>query len=667
MRQFGSKVRRWPGALRDLATVLLVRLVDLPHNTKQAMLLLLDLVFVPLALFVAVSLRLGTTNITPGPREFLLCALTVMATAIIFLRLGLYRAIVRFMGHDAIVAIVKGVTLSAMMLALFDFLTRASVPRSVPMIYWSLLLVCVGGSRLMLRSWYRWRRQHDACRVAIYGAGSAGRQLFTALLHGERFLPVLFIDDNPALQGRVINGVPVVGLEQLARRRASLGIREVFLAMASIGAGRRREITEAISELELSVRTIPRLEDLVSGRARIGEVQEVTLEDLLGRDPVPPRPDLLAVCIAGKRVLVTGAGGSIGAELCRQILAADPEELLLLDSSEFALYAIERELLRRAEQRSSRTRIVALLGSVRDEALVRRILDTFRVQTVYHAAAYKHVPLVEQNVVEGVRNNVFGTLVVARAAAAAGVGSFVLVSTDKAVRPTSIMGASKRIAEMIMQAFAAGGAATTRYVIVRFGNVIGSSGSVVPLFREQIAAGGPVTVTHPDAERYFMTIPEAAQLVLQASAMGSGGDVFVLDMGTRVRVHDLARRMIHLAGKRVRDAAHPDGDVEIAFIGLRPGEKLREELLAEGTVHATGHPMILRALELSPPWEELEVLLGEIEAACVQHDGERVRALLARVVHGLDAGYACTDALAGRQREREARQRTQAQVAGPLH
>ena len=647
-------------------TLLYERFVVLPHNVKQALLLLVDLVSIPVALFIATTLRYGTLQVEIGSSELLVCAATVLVSAVVFLRLGLYRAIVRFMGHEAIVAIVKGVTISALLLALFLLLTRTEVPRSLPMIYWCLMLICVGGSRLLLRSWYRHRRQRSARRIAIDGAGSAGRQLLTALLHGEQFDPVLFIDDNPALRGRVINDVPVIGLDQLPGQIRHYGIAEIFLAMASIGADRRREITQALTELAVHVRTIPRFEDLVRGRADISEVQEITLEDLLGREPVPPRPDLLAVCIAGKRVMVTGAGGSIGSELCRQILAESPAELLLVDASEFALYNIERELLEVAAREGLATRIVALLGSVQDHARMRLLLEGFQVQTVYHAAAYKHVPLVEHNVIEGVRNNVMGTLTVARAAAEAKVRTFVLVSTDKAVRPTNVMGASKRVAEMVMQSLAAANAGGTRYVIVRFGNVIGSSGSVVPLFQEQIAAGGPVTVTHAEAERYFMTIPEAAQLVLQASAMGSGGDVFVLDMGARVRIHDLARRMIHLAGKEVRDEANPGGDIEIRITGLRPGEKLREELLSEGSVGATGHPMILRAVEECLPWVELERVLEELREACVDYDCNRVRDIFARVVRGFDDRYPCADALGERLNERAAGQRPRLKMLAPV-
>jgi len=648
---------------REFLVTLGNRFVELPRNVKQVLLLLLDLVFIPVALFASMWLRLGTPESAIDPRELLVTAVTVLVSAVVFLRLGLYRAIIRFMGDQAVVAIVKGVTLSALTLALAIFAAQLSVPRSLPVIYGCLLLTLVGGSRFALRSWYRRARTRDSRRIAIYGAGSAGRQLLTALQQGDEFLPVLFIDDNPALQGRVINDVPVLSLDELRTVVARHEIEEVFLAIPSIGAQRRREITRALTDLAVHLRTIPRLEDLVRGRATISEVQEVTLEDLLGREPVPPRPDLLAVCISRKRVMVTGAGGSIGSELCRQILAEGPESLLLLDSSEFALYGIERELRDQAALSGYRGRIVPLLGSVQDQSRMRLLLESFEVETLYHAAAYKHVPLVEQNVVEGVRNNVLGTLALARAASAARVRNFVLISTDKAVRPTNVMGACKRVCEMIMQSMAGEGG--TCFSIVRFGNVIGSSGSAVPLFREQIAAGGPVTVTHPDAQRYFMTIPEAAQLVLQASAIGSGGDVFVLDMGEPVRILDLARRMVHLAGKEVRDDSNPGGDIEIRITGLRPGEKLSEELLSDGSVGATGHPMILRAVESCPSRAELDRALDELQAACETQDCQRAREVFARVVPGFDAGYACVDEVAARLRERNGSVRPRLRVLPP--
>ena len=649
MNRIFAKLRQQSLAVGAFIALLYGRLLELPSNIKEAVLLALDLVAIPLALTAGMVLRYGHFGFAIGQREILAGLLTVLISAIIFLRLGLYRAVVRFMGHEAIIAIVKGVTLSALTLSLMMLLSQAHTPRSLPVLYWFLMMVCVGGSRLALRSWYRHHMRRNLPRVAIYGAGSAGRQLLTALQCGEQCDPVLFIDDNPGLHGKVINDVPVISSRELPVQLKCHAVTEVFLAMASLSNSRRREIINSLSEYAVQVRSIPSFEDLVRGRAAISEVQEISLEDLLGRVPVPPRPELVARCIAGKTVMITGAGGSIGAELCRQILAESPRQLLLVDCSEYALYSIDRELQELAVRRGFHARIVPLLGSVQDYVRMRMIIDNFAVETVYHAAAYKHVPIVEHNVVEGVRNNVLGTVNVARAAAECSVSTFVLVSTDKAVRPSNIMGASKRVSEMVMQAMAAAGG-RTRFVIVRFGNVIGSSGSAIPLFTRQINTGGPVTVTHADAERYFMTIPEAAQLVLQASAMGSGGDVFVLDMGEPIRIVELARRMIHLAGMEVRDEQNPQGDIEIQMIGLRPGEKMREELLMCDDVGATGHPMILRALEEFLPWAELKPVIEQLEAACVAYDCSRIREIFSATVRGFDNRYGCSDPMAERVR-----------------
>ena len=650
MNRFFRSVHRQFQAAGEFIAVLYDRLLDLPSNIKEAALLALDLVAIPLALATGMALRYGQFNFVIGQREILASLLTVLISAIIFLRLGLYRAVVRFMGHEAIIAIFKGVTFSALTLSLIMLVSQAQAPRSLPLLYWVLLMVLVGGSRLALRSWYRHRsRRRHLPRVAIYGAGSAGRQLLTALQCGDQCDPVLFIDDNPALHGKVINDVPVISLRELPVQLKRHEVTEVFLAMASLSYLRRREIINSLSEYALHVRSIPSFEDLVRGRAAISEMKEISPEDLLGRAPVPPRPELVARCIAGKTVMITGAGGSIGSELCRQILAESPEQLLLVDCSEYALYSIDRELRELAIRHGYHARIISLLGSVQDYPRMRMIISSFTVETVYHAAAYKHVPIVEHNVVEGVRNNVLGTVNIARAAAECAVSTFVLVSTDKAVRPSNIMGASKRVSEMVMQAMAGGGS-QTRFVIVRFGNVIGSSGSAIPLFTKQISTGGPVTVTHADAERYFMTIPEAAQLVLQASAMGSGGDVFVLDMGEPIRIVELARRMIHLAGMEVQDEQNPQGDIEIHMIGLRPGEKMREELLMGDDVGATGHPMILRALEEYLSWTELKPVIDQLEEACMNYDCTRIREIFCNTVRGFDNHYGCSDPLAERLR-----------------
>ncbi len=627
------------------------RFLVLPRNIKQASLLAIDLTSIPFALWLAMVLRLGHGDFRIGLAELTVCLVTMAVTATAFLRLGLYRAVIRYMGHQAIVAIVQAVTISSVAMAIAAYATGTFMPRTVPFIYWSLILVLAGGTRLALRSYYHHKVVRARIPVAIYGAGAAGRELLHALLHGDRYLPILFVDDNPSLQGTVINGVAVESPERLETAIERDGIREVFLALAAVEESRRREIINSLVNLPLYVRTIPRFSDLVAGKARIAELRDITLEELLGRAPVPPHPELLAAAIGGRNVMVTGAGGSIGSELCRQILAAGPRELILFDISEFGLYSIERNLRELALMQGSRVKIVPLLGNVQNGERLYRVMRAFEVDTVFHTAAYKHVPLVEHNVAEGVANNVFGTEAAARAAISAGVDNFVLISSDKAVRPTNVMGASKRMSERILQALAAEQTAT-RFTMVRFGNVLGSSGSVVPLFREQIAAGGPVTLTHSEVERYFITIPEAAQLVLQAAAMGQGGDVFVLEMGEAIRIGDLARRMIRLMGRTVRDQHNPQGDIEIRLTGLRPGEKMCEELLVNGLITETGHPMIMRADEPLPPRGSLDASLDALRAACQRNDCESIRALLAGEVQGYSSDeYPCVDELTSRENQ----------------
>jgi FlaA1/EpsC-like NDP-sugar epimerase len=450
---------------------------------------------------------------------------------------------------------------------------------------------------------------------------------------GRHFQVVAFFDDNADLHRSEIAGIAVRAPEDFASVLDVEGFTSVLLSIPSASRKRRLEIISRIEGFRVSVKTVPSMHDLVSGNAKVEELREVEIDDLLGRDSMQPIPELLTQCIRGKSVMVTGAGGSIGSELCRQIILQQPSRLVLFERSEFALYQIEQELSALPAQNGVQTEVIPILGSVKHQQRVGQVFRAFGVQTIYHAAAYKHVPLVERNFIEGVRNNVFGTWRAAAAARDAGVETFVLISTDKAVRPTNVMGATKRFAELILQAFAREGG-PTRYCMVRFGNVLGSSGSVVPLFRKQIQEGGPVTVTHPDITRYFMTIPEAATLVLQAGAMGSGGDVFVLDMGAPVKIIDLARRMIRLSGLEVRDAEHPDGDIEIVFSGLRPGEKLYEELLIGENVTGTAHPLIMRAEERELTWAELHAALGEIDAACHRFECDTIRGILEQVVDG---------------------------------
>ena len=635
------------------------KMIELPRNIKQALLLVLDLLFLATALWSARALRYWQTDVVPlpvGAVEITIAAITMVLSAMIFLRLGLYRAVIRFMGQQAVWAIIRGVTYSTLVLgACIFFLQPAplSVPRSLPFIYWGMAMVLVGGTRLLVRAYYQ-DKLYSACeKVIIYGAGESGRQLLTALNHGDQFRAVYFVDDNERVQGTVINGVQVESPERLPELIQEHDIAQLLLAMPSVSQERRRHVINNLVNLPVYVRTVPRFTEILGGKASLEEIQDIELEDLLGRDPVPPHPELMDRCITGKVVMVTGAGGSIGSELCRQILLSSPRELLLLDSSEYALYTIERELRTTLAAADVECELVPLLGTVQDRKRLMRVFSTFRVDTVYHAAAYKHVPLVEYNVAEGVANNIFGTSYAAEAAVEAGVETFVLVSTDKAVRPTNIMGASKRFAEMTCQSLA-GQQQATRFCMVRFGNVLGSSGSVVPLFREQIQLGGPLTVTHPEVTRYFMTIPEAAQLVLQASAMGTGGDVFVLDMGEPVKILDLARRMIRLSGYSVRDEETPSGDIEIHFSGLRPGEKLFEELLLGDHVTGTGHPMIMRAEEEFPSMEQLRHWLGALETHCEQMDCDSIKTVLMEAVSGFEEHDGMHDHLWKKQRASEA-------------
>jgi len=594
------------------------------------------MVFVAAAMWAAVAFRYGHLNFQLGPLEYLCGAITLFASAIIFLRLGLYRAVIRFMGQQAIWAVITGVSYSTLVLGAAVFFTRADVPRSMPFIYWGLALLFIGGTRLSVRAYYQAKLRSLSENVIIYGAGESGRQLLTALHHGDQYRAVVFVDDDPKLQRSVINGLQVARPEDMEQLIAAHDITQVLLAIPSASPERRKEIINSLVGLPVYVRTVPKINELVAGQASVNQIRDIDLDDLLGREPVPPHPELIDRCITGKTVMVTGAGGSIGSELCRQILLSSPRELILLDNSEYALYNIERELREIMEGSGVSIEMVALLGSVQDQRRLESIYRTFHVETVYHAAAYKHVPMVEYNVAEGVANNVFGTWYAAEAARKAGVETFVLVSTDKAVRPTNIMGASKRFAEMILQGLAQTDT-RTRFCMVRFGNVLGSSGSVVPLFREQIENGGPVTVTHPEVSRYFMSIAEAAQLVLQASAMGTGGDVFVLDMGEPVRIVDLARRMIRLSGYEMNHDTHVGEHIEIEFIGLRPGEKLHEELLLGSNVTGTGHPMIMRAEEECLSYSQIQRQLTDLRRYCDNLDCGGITSVLNTAVSGFGA------------------------------
>ncbi len=645
------------------AELLRTRLVRLRRRQKRLIQVAIDVMLVWAALWLAFLVRLGDfEEIYPLDGHLWLFALAPLISIPLFIRFGMYRAVMRYFGTEALIAIAKAVSLSALILALAIYWhqdARAVIPRSMVFNYWWLSIMLIGGLRLAMRQFfmghwfaadqpYRFSKR-DACAppVAIYGAGSAGNQLAAALRMGRRKRPVAFIDDDPNIANRIIAGLRVYSPRHIQQMIDDTGATEILMALPSASRTRRREVLEALEQFPLHVRTVPGFMDLASGRVKVEDVQEVDIADLLGRDAVPPQRELFERCIRGQVVMVTGAGGSIGSELCRQILGSSPKTLLLFEHSEFNLYAIHSELEQRIRRESLAVRLVPILGSVRNQQRQVELLRAWDVNTVYHAAAYKHVPMVEHNIAEGVLNNVLGSLHTAQAALKAGVEHFVLISTDKAVRPTNVMGSTKRLAEMVLQALSQETAPVlfgdkegvhqvnkTRFTMVRFGNVLGSSGSVIPRFYEQIRKGGPVTVTHPNITRYFMTIPEAAQLVIQAGSMGKGGDVFVLDMGQPVKIAELAEKMIHLTGLSVASDENPSGDIAIEFTGLRPGEKLYEELLIGDNVNPTEHPMIMRANEEHLSWDTFKLAITSLLRAVEQDDYDRVRQLLRETVCG---------------------------------
>ncbi|QDK37518.1 nucleoside-diphosphate sugar epimerase/dehydratase [Bdellovibrio sp. NC01] len=606
------------------------KVAGLPRFVKIMMMLLCDVVLLPLAFWSSVALRLGTFQPDVSAFYWLFLIIPVV-TVPIFVRIGLYRAVIRYLDDKIIYTVVYGVTLSVLLLMAAVVMGRAtSVPRSSILIYWIIAVAYITTSRFLARGLLRSLERFEDFRqpVAIYGAGRAGMQTALALMSGAEYRPVAFFDDSSQLQGRSVAGIRVHSPDKVIEVLQQERCRQVLLAMPSASRTRRREIIQRFEGMEITLKTLPGMGELVDGRVRVEDIREVGVEDLLGRDPVPPFADLISSCIMGRSVLVTGAGGSIGSELCRQIVLNSPQKLILFEQSEYALYKIEQDLKRYRSNIS----IVPVLGNVLDQPVLERVLHAHSVNTVYHAAAYKHVPLVESNISAGVMNNVIGTMCAAQASINQGVENFVLISTDKAVRPTNIMGASKRMAELVLQALAKEGAQRTRFTMVRFGNVLGSSGSVVPLFKEQIKAGGPVTVTHPEVTRYFMTIPEAAQLVLQAGAMGQGGDVFVLDMGEPVKIADLAAKMIQLSGLEVRNPMTGAGDISIEFVGLRPGEKLYEELLIGDSVEKTRHPRIMRAVENMIEAKELFPKLSAVKDACEKQNDEFVHSVVRELV-----------------------------------
>lgn len=614
---------------KKLTTNPLITILNASRKTKRVLTLTADVAFIFSSFWMAFFIRLD--SLAPiAVLEYWLVLVAILPLSIfIFIRLGLYRAVLRYMNSKAIWAVVAGALLSTAALVLIAFFSTVPIPRTMPLIYAVLILLTVGGARLIVRALIAQFASSNKKPVVVYGAGSAGRQLANGLTTGPEYFVSTFIDDDPTKQGAVIQGIPVISLNDLSPLIAQGKVKKVLLALPSTSRSRRNQIISHLEHMSIQVQTIPGIKDVIEGNASDGEIVDVEIEDLLGREPVNPIAQLMAQHITAKTVMVSGAGGSIGSELCRQILKYKPVKLVLFELSEFGLYQIEKELSEYIFKNGLKTKLYPIMGSVQRINRVENVMKAFGVHTVYHAAAYKHVPLVEHNVVEGVRNNVFGTYYSAKAAINSNVETFVLISTDKAVRPTNIMGASKRMAELVLQALDKAKINNgTRFCMVRFGNVLGSSGSVVPLFRRQIKEGGPITLTHEDITRYFMTIPEAAQLVIQAGAMGKGGDVFVLDMGESVRIKDLATKMVRLSGLEIKDKNNPNGDIAIECTGLRPGEKLFEELLIGDNVLETFHERILTANEAMLSWDDLSVILDTLDVACHNFDHELIRQIL---------------------------------------
>ncbi|EJH2590022.1 polysaccharide biosynthesis protein [Vibrio parahaemolyticus] len=612
---------------------------QLSRTNKRIVSVLIDIMLIFMAFHLAILVRSGETNYFTYPAVWGIQIAVTIVTIAVFARLGLYRAVLRYLTFQALFVVTAGAVISATLVAALSFYMSDPFPRTVPIIYGAFLALFCGGPRVIVRSLIAQSYSTQSKEVLIYGAGSGGRQLAMALRSSGDYRVRAFIDGDSTLCNTMILGLPVIAIEDAMPLINKYDVSQVLLAVPSAKRSRRKVILDELAKLPVEVLTVPDMTDIVSGKAKIDELKDVAIEDLLGRDPVAPQQVLLEANIKDKVVMVTGAGGSIGSELCRQIVEQSPKSIILFELSEFGLYQIDRELNQLKIEKGLTCDIIPLLGSVQRQHRLETTMSSFKVQTVYHAAAYKHVPLVEFNVIEGVRNNIYGTYYTACAAIKAGVESFVLISTDKAVRPTNVMGTTKRMAELGLQALADQENAKpngTRFCMVRFGNVLGSSGSVIPVFKKQIASGGPVTVTHPDITRFFMTIPEAAQLVIQAGAMGKGGDVFVLDMGESVKITDLACNLIQLSGLEVKSEANPHGDIEIQFSGLRPGEKLYEELLIGDNVKQTAHERIMTAHEVHLPLKEYELLLNDLDFACHSMDHENIRTLLLNAPTGFN-------------------------------
>lgn len=603
-------------------------LLNASRKNKRLISIGYDTLAVITSLYLAIAFRLGSATFAVGLDELGSLIATLFVTIYSFVRLGMYRAVLRYMMLPAVGHIFLGVFFSALTLALSGFFFHSFIPRSVPFIYAGLAILALGGPRIFVRTVYYHYYKRQKPNVFIYGAGATGRDLAYALIQGDEYHPVALLDDDTTKTGQIMFGIRVYHPDEFQNLQSLYQPIKLLLAMNNISKAKRLQLVEKLSEWPIEIQSVPSVEDIATGKAVATEVKDLDVADLLGRAPVDPNQELMAKNITNKSVMVTGAGGSIGSELCRQIISQKPKTLVLFELNEYNLYKIDQELSNTIQTLKLGTKLVAALGSVQRQNRLEKLITAHNVETLYHAAAYKHVPLVEDNIVEGVRNNVFGTLACAQAAITTGVKNFTLISTDKAVRPTNVMGATKRLAELVLQALAET-ETTTTFTMVRFGNVLGSSGSVVPLFKKQIRTGGPVTVTHPDIIRYFMLIPEAAQLVIQAGAMGDNGQVFVLDMGEPVKILDLAKRMIHLMGMREHiEGVAAAGDIEIRFTGLRPGEKLFEELLIGDNVEGTSHQKIMTAQEDKLSWKEMSELVNQLDICCHHFDVECIRRIL---------------------------------------
>ncbi len=606
----------------------MIRKIDLiPSSFKLMLALTYDIFALTLAFLLAYFLRLGASHIEFSAAEWSVLLSVMLSTMLLFYFSGIYRSVIRHFNAKATLKIAGLLIVATLIFYICGYLYNAFVPRSVPIVFFSIASVFIAGARagfgvIIGKKWFEEREG-----VVIYGAGGTGQQLANTLISGKHYQPLAFIDEQKRFHNRELFGIKIYSeqnIEQLIKR---YGQFKVLIAVSKINQSRMKEIVTLFEPYALELLTIPSMAEIVSGKRTIDQFREVSVDELLGREPVEPIPELLSSNITNKVVMVSGAGGSIGKELCRQIIQQRPSKLVLLDVSEALLYEINQELSSYLAEIRSNIVLVPLIGNVQNGMLMTTIFHKHQVQTIYHAAAYKHVPLVEHNIIAGISNNVLGTYEIAQAAIYCEVETFVLISTDKAVRPTNVMGATKRLAELVLQSLAPQDH-STRFVMVRFGNVLGSSGSVVPLFKQQIRAGGPITITHPDIIRYFMTIPEAAQLVIQAGAMGQGGDVFVLDMGAPVKIIDLAYNMTHLMGLTIKDDNNPSGDIEISFSGLRPGEKLYEELLIDDHAQPTRHQRILTANERSLSWPDVKKILNELNDAMRDEDLDRLRQIL---------------------------------------